>query len=213
MEKKLDSNYTRMLRAILNKSWRSTPTKQLLYGHLTPITKTIKVRRTRHAWHCWRSRDEQKSYILMWIPSHGRAKAGRPSLTYIQQLCADAGWRLEDLPGAMDDSDGWWDRVREVHAGSTTGWWWWWVLSICVCMWMCILLFVFLFAGEFCWHMSNLIKFSSTLYHSISSSHKIFFLNPPFSSPHDSPNCSDGHQDGQLSFHNVHSENRIRLIC
>ena len=48
-EKKLDGNYTRMLRAILNKSWRQHPTKLLLYGHLPPITKTIKVRRTRHA--------------------------------------------------------------------------------------------------------------------------------------------------------------------
>ena len=26
------------------------PTKQQLYGHLSPIMKTIKVRRTRHAW-------------------------------------------------------------------------------------------------------------------------------------------------------------------
>ena len=49
LEKKLDGNYTRMLRAILNKSWKQHPTKQQLYGHLPPITKTIKVRRTRHA--------------------------------------------------------------------------------------------------------------------------------------------------------------------
>ena len=58
LEKKLDVNYTRMLRAILNKSWRQHPTKQQLYGHLPPITKTIKVRRTRYAGHCGRSRDE-----------------------------------------------------------------------------------------------------------------------------------------------------------
>ena len=58
MEKKLDGNYTRMLRAILNKSCRQQPTKQQLYGHIPPITKTIQVRRTRHARHCWRSRDE-----------------------------------------------------------------------------------------------------------------------------------------------------------
>ena len=52
MEKKLDSNYTRMLRAILNKSWWQHPTKQQLYGHLPPITKTIKIRRTRHVGPC-----------------------------------------------------------------------------------------------------------------------------------------------------------------
>ena len=36
------------------------PTNQQLYGHLPPITKTIQVRRTRYAEHCWRSRDELK---------------------------------------------------------------------------------------------------------------------------------------------------------
>ena len=58
MEEKIDGNYTRMLQAILNESWRQHPTKQQLYGYLPPITKTIKVRRTKHAGHCWRSKDE-----------------------------------------------------------------------------------------------------------------------------------------------------------
>ena len=44
LEKKLDGNYTRMLRAILNKSWQQHPTRHQLYGHLPPITKTIQVR-------------------------------------------------------------------------------------------------------------------------------------------------------------------------
>ena len=54
-KKKLDGNYTRMLRAILNKFWRQHLTRHHLYGHLPPITKTIQVRQTRHAGHCWRS--------------------------------------------------------------------------------------------------------------------------------------------------------------
>ena len=105
MEKKLDGDYTRMLRTILNKSWRQHPTKQQLYGHLPPITKTIKIRRTRHAGHCWRSRDELISDVLLWTPSQGRAKAGRPARTYIQQLCAHTGCSPEDLPKAMDDRE------------------------------------------------------------------------------------------------------------
>ena len=80
MEKKLDGNYTRMLWAILNKSWRQHSTKQQLYGHLPPITKTIQVWRTRHAGHCWRSKDELISDVLLWTPSHVRAKARRPAL-------------------------------------------------------------------------------------------------------------------------------------
>ena len=69
LEKKLDGNYTRMLRAILNKSWRQHPTRHQLYGHLPPITKTIQVRRTRHAGHCWRSRDELIRDVLLWTPT------------------------------------------------------------------------------------------------------------------------------------------------
>ena len=79
---KLDGNYTRMLRAILNKSWRQHSTRHQLYGHLPPITKTIQVRRTRHAGHCWRSRDELRSDELLWIPTYGRANAGWPTRTY-----------------------------------------------------------------------------------------------------------------------------------
>ena len=104
MEKKLDGNYTRMLRAILNKSWKQYPTKQQLYGHLPPVTKTIKIRRTRHAGHRWRSRDV--SDVLLWTPSHGRVKAGRPARTYIQQLCAYTRCSPEDLPKAMEDKGG-----------------------------------------------------------------------------------------------------------
>ena len=43
MGKKLDVNYTRILRAILNKSLRQYPTKPQLCGHLPPITKTIQA--------------------------------------------------------------------------------------------------------------------------------------------------------------------------
>ena len=74
MEKKLDGNYTRMLQAILNKSWRQYSTKQQLYGHFPPIMKTIQVRRTRHAGHCWKNRDKLISDVLLWTPSHGWAK-------------------------------------------------------------------------------------------------------------------------------------------
>ena len=124
MEKKFDGNYIRMLRAILNKSWRQHPIKQQLYSHLPPIKKSIQVRRTKHTGHYWRSKDKLISDILLWNPSHGQAKAGWPARTYIQQLCANIGYSLEDLPGVMDDRDGWQERVREIHAGRVIWWWW-----------------------------------------------------------------------------------------
>ena len=126
LEKKIDGNYTRILRAILNKSWRQHPTRHQLYRHLPPITKTIQVRRTRHAGHCWRSRDELISDVLLWTPTHGRAKAERPARTYIQQLCEDTGCCPEDLPEAMNDREKWRERVRDIRVTSTT-WWWWYI--------------------------------------------------------------------------------------
>ena len=83
--------------------------------------KTIQVRRTRHAGYCWRSKDKLISDILLWTPARGQA--GRPAKTYIQQLCADTWCSFEDLPRAMDDIDGWRERVSEIRAGGGTWWW------------------------------------------------------------------------------------------
>ena len=130
LERRLDGNYTRMLRAVLNKSWRQHPTRLQLYGHLPPITKTIQVRRTRHAGHCWRSKDELISDVLLWTPTHGCARVGRPARTYIQQLCEDTGCNPEDLPEAMNDREKWRETVRDIRAGGAT--WWWWICYIIV---------------------------------------------------------------------------------
>ena len=96
-----------------------------------PLSRNlIQVRRTRHAGHCWRSRDELIRDVLLWIPTHGRAKAGRPARTYIQQLCEDTGCCPEDLPRAMNDREEWRERVRDIRAASTI-WWWWWYIAKC----------------------------------------------------------------------------------
>ena len=104
MEKKLDDNETRMLRVIVKKSWYQHTIKQQLYGHLPPITKTIKVRRTRRVGHCWRRVDELINDVLLWTPSHGRGQSARNN---IEHLSADTGCSPEDLPEAMDDREGW----------------------------------------------------------------------------------------------------------
>ena len=92
LEKRLHGNYTRMLQAILNKSWRQHPTRHQLYGHLPPITKTIQVRRTRHAGHYWRSRDDLISDILLSTPTYGLAKVGRPA-----QHTYNSSMRIRDV--------------------------------------------------------------------------------------------------------------------
>ena len=82
IEKKLDRNHTRMLQAILNKSWKQQTTKQQLYDHLPLISKTIHIWRIRHVGHFWRSKDKLISDVLFWTPSHGQASVGRPVWTY-----------------------------------------------------------------------------------------------------------------------------------
>ena len=55
------------------------------------------------------------SDVLLWTPSHGRAKAWQPARTYIQQPVADTGCSPEDLPEAMDDWEGGRVRVRDMR--------------------------------------------------------------------------------------------------
>ena len=52
LETKLSGTYTRMLRAVLDISWKKHPTKEFLYGNLPPILKTSKQRRLRFDGHC-----------------------------------------------------------------------------------------------------------------------------------------------------------------
>ena len=124
MEKKLDGNCPRMIQAILNKCWKQHATKRRLYGHLPTISKIIQIRQTRHAWHCWRSKNELISDVLLFTSSNGRTR--RPARIYLQQLCRDTGCRLEVLPEAMYVRDRWRKRVREISASGTT-WWSWYI--------------------------------------------------------------------------------------
>ena len=86
----------------------------------------------RHAGHCWRSKDELISDILLWSPAYGQAKAGQPARTYIQQLCEDMGCSPEDLPEVMNDREKWRERVRDIRASGMTWWWWWWIHLKCL---------------------------------------------------------------------------------
>ena len=79
---------------------------------------------------------KQKRDVLLWTPTHSRAKAGRPARTYIQQLCEDTGCSLEDLPEAMNDREKWRERVRDIRATSTTWWWYAFFQAVAVSIWL-----------------------------------------------------------------------------
>ena len=116
IEKNLDRNWTRNLRAILKTSWKQHPTNQQLYDQLSPIYKTIQIRRTRHWGHCWRSKSEVISNVYLWTPSLGRAGVGQLVRTDRQQLCTATRCSLEELPNTMDDRNEWRRRVRVICA-------------------------------------------------------------------------------------------------
>ena len=54
------------------------------------------------------------------MAAYGRAKAGRPVRTYIQQLCEDTECSREDLPKAMNDREKWREGFRDIRASGTT---------------------------------------------------------------------------------------------
>ena len=112
-EKNLHGNYIRILSAILNKSWKQYSTKQQLYGHLPPISQTIKARWKRYAGHSWKSKDELISKVILCASTHGYTRVSQPTKTYIYQLCVDTICCLVDLSKMIDDRDRWWEREKK----------------------------------------------------------------------------------------------------
>ena len=99
----------------------ATPHETAAVRSLT--ANTIHIRWTSQVGYCWRSKDDFISDVLWWILSHGHASVEPATRTYLQQFCINTGCRREDLPRVMDDRDKWRERVREIHATSTTWWW------------------------------------------------------------------------------------------
>ena len=81
----------------------TTPHEKPTIRPLASHHETIQLRRTRHAGHCWRSKDELISDVLLWTPTYGQKNAEQPTQTYIQQLCEDTGGNPEDLPEAINN--------------------------------------------------------------------------------------------------------------
>ena len=67
----------------------------------------IRIRRTRFASHCYLSEEEILKDVLLWTPTHGTTKIGRPRKTYVKQLYDDTGLTTEELNIAMKDRTTW----------------------------------------------------------------------------------------------------------
>ena len=130
----MDSNKTageedrRQLHKNAEQVLAATPTRHQLYGHLPPITKTIQVRRTRHAGHCWRSRDELISDVLLWTPTQKQDDQHEHTFSsYVRirdvvlKTClrrwtigrsGERGSGISVLPARHDDDDDYYDNFR-----------------------------------------------------------------------------------------------------
>ena len=114
---KLDGNWTWMLQAVLNRSWRQHPTKRSSCTDINHPAQTPSKLDVQDL--CDTAGEIRVSLlaIYFWGASHTDEQ-----ITYLQQLCTDTGGSLEDLLGTMDGLDEWQERFWEIR------WWWWYIL-------------------------------------------------------------------------------------
>ena len=68
--------YSRLLRVALNVTWRDHISNEELYGDLPPISTSLQIRRLQFSGHCWRSKNETVSQLLLSDPKHDRRSRG-----------------------------------------------------------------------------------------------------------------------------------------
>ena len=93
MKKKLDGCYTRMLRMILNVSWKQHIHNIQLYGELPPVSTKVQQRRMRLAGRCVRHDDDVANKLVLWQPPDGHANRGRQKWLMLTTCCKIQGWK------------------------------------------------------------------------------------------------------------------------
>lgn len=110
--RRLDGTYTRLLRRAKNLSWKSHPTRELIYGDLCPVSSLLKARRVQFAGHCHRAENEIISSLILWRPQpHGRRSQ---KLTFPDVISRDTGIMKEELMTAMRNRDCWREVVNSM---------------------------------------------------------------------------------------------------
>ena len=119
MEKSLDGCYTRMLRMVLNISWRQHITNKELYGELPKPSERIREARLRIAGHCVRHPEEEASKVVLWQPARGTTNRGRRHFTFIDNLKKDTGLEsVSEIKTAMLDKTTWRELVNSARENS-----------------------------------------------------------------------------------------------
>ena len=120
--RRLDGCYTRLLRRVLNLSWKNHPTLEAIYGDLPRISSLVRKRRVQFAGHCARASDELASTFVLWRhpSSHKRSR----KLTFPDTISRDTSIAREDLLTAMTDRVYWKGVVNSISAEAARWWWW-----------------------------------------------------------------------------------------
>ena len=118
LERRINGCYTRLLRMILNVSWRDHITNVELYKELPKITDVITTRRLRIAGHCIRHDDEVAHDLILWQPTSGKSNRGRKAVTYIDNLKKDTGLDdVNEIRNVMMIRDDWKIIVKKGRTG------------------------------------------------------------------------------------------------
>ena len=112
--RRLDGAYTRLLRRALNVDYQQHMTNEALCQDLPRLSEVARDRRLKFTGHCVRAEQQPCSKLVLWRPTHGRARQGRPRKSYIDVLVEDTTFAVQDLPNAMRDRKIW--RARCCYA-------------------------------------------------------------------------------------------------
>ena len=72
-------------------------TNEVLYGTIEKISTKIICRFLKFAGHCLRRDDEVVSDLVLWEPTHGTRRRGRPPESYIRNLEHETGIPASDI--------------------------------------------------------------------------------------------------------------------
>ena len=119
LEKRINGCYTRMLRMALGVSWKQKLTNEQLYQELPPVISKVTDRRLKLAGHCIRHPELSASSLVLWEPTKGKARVGKPNITYIDNLRSDLGVEeVKEIRTAMNNRVKWRGLSRLVRAGA-----------------------------------------------------------------------------------------------
>ena len=119
LEKRIDGCFTRLLRMVLNISWKEKRTNEELYLDLPKLSEIVRERRLRLAGHCVRHEEEIAHHLVLWEPKRGQRNRGRRTVNYLDNLKEDTN--LEDageIRRWMNNRDEWRKLARSGRAGA-----------------------------------------------------------------------------------------------